>query len=229
MLSSRHQNHRAFSLVEILVVIGVIAVLIGILLPVIHRTRERAKTALCASNLSQIGKAFAAYVAENRGVTPRLGYYDEPRWPLWLAKIPPYLGAPRDFAWSDLPHVGALQCPSHPTQGIPSGYVLNAFAFETRPAWDGSPPIPMGKVRNAASVAWLLEASNSFGESNYLFDGIYYEPYHIVRAPEQLAQRVNMSRHGRAGSNVLLADGHVSALHPRDLRLEIMDDGIRQR
>jgi prepilin-type processing-associated H-X9-DG protein len=125
--------------------------------------------------------------------------------------------------------VGVLQCPSHPTEKIPSGYVLNAFAFETQPAWDGSPPVPMGKVRNAAQVAWLLEASNWFGPSEYLFDGIYYEPYHIVRTPDQLALRVNMSRHGKAGSNVLFADGHVAMLRPTELRLDMLDDGIRQR
>jgi prepilin-type processing-associated H-X9-DG protein len=193
-----------------------------------HRVRERGKTITCASNLSQIGKAFAAYVADNRGVTPRYGLYNEPKLPLWLAGIPPYLGAPKGFLWEDLPKVGVLQCPSHPTEKIPSAYVLNAFAFETQPTWDGSPPVPMGKIRNTAQVVWLLEGSDWFGPSEYIFDAIYYEPYHIVRKPEHLFERVTLKRH-RSGSNVLFADGHVALLHPDELKLEMLDDGIRQR
>jgi prepilin-type processing-associated H-X9-DG protein len=118
---------------------------------------------------------------------------------------------------------------AQPTEKIPSGYVLNAFAFETAPEWTGSAPIPMSKVRNTATVAWLLEAADMFGPSDYLFDGIYYEPYHIVRNPDQLIERVNRTRHGRAGSNVLFADNHVAMVAPADLRLDMLDDGIRQR
>jgi type II secretory pathway pseudopilin PulG len=125
---------QAFTVVELLVVIGVVALLIGLLFPVLGRMRERAKATQCASNLHQISQAFAGYCAENRGVTPRYGLYNTPGLPLWLEVIPPHLAAPKNFEWSDLPKVGVLQCPSHPTPKIPSGYVLNAFAFETAPA-----------------------------------------------------------------------------------------------
>jgi prepilin-type N-terminal cleavage/methylation domain-containing protein/prepilin-type processing-associated H-X9-DG protein len=61
---------KAFTLVEILVVIGIIAILIGLLLPALAKAREQAKTTQCLSNLRQLGEAAYAYAAENHGSLP---------------------------------------------------------------------------------------------------------------------------------------------------------------
>ena len=66
----RASAHRGFTLVELLVVIGIIALLISILLPVLNKAREQAKAITCASNEKQILLAFTMYVSGNKGATP---------------------------------------------------------------------------------------------------------------------------------------------------------------
>ena len=64
---------RAFTLVELLVVIGIIAVLIGILLPALNKARASAQAAVCMSNLHQLGIGFTIYCDQNKGLIPQKG------------------------------------------------------------------------------------------------------------------------------------------------------------
>lgn len=61
---------RGFTLVELLVVIGIIAVLVGILLPVLGRVRGQANTVACAAQLRGHMQGLLTYAAENRGTMP---------------------------------------------------------------------------------------------------------------------------------------------------------------
>ena len=64
------RRRTAFTLVELLVVISVIALLMGILVPVLGRARSAARRVACQSNLRQIGVAFRAYLDDNRDMMP---------------------------------------------------------------------------------------------------------------------------------------------------------------
>jgi type II secretory pathway pseudopilin PulG len=63
----------AFTLVELLVVIGIIALLISILLPALGRARDQAQRVRCLSNMKQLHLAFFEYAARNKDQVP-LGY-----------------------------------------------------------------------------------------------------------------------------------------------------------
>lgn len=141
----RHAGRRGslngFTLVELLVVIGIIALLIGILLPSLAKARESANALKCSANLRSIGQGFAMYVAENRQTFPAAYLYvKNPTAPETMEPTVPRFGYIH-WSWfilgeggSDGRNVGgvpqgAFICPSFENGGLPPTNPADADRF----------------------------------------------------------------------------------------------------
>ena len=92
----RRELHHAFTLVELLVVIGIIAVLISILLPTLSRVRQQAQSLKCLSNLRTLGLAMHMYASANKQYLPYptttlRTTAGDPQGFLWYNAVDPYL------------------------------------------------------------------------------------------------------------------------------------------
>src|SRR5271170_7869531 len=79
MTKPETNSRRGFTLVELLVVIGIIAVLVGLLLPALNKAQQQAHSIKCMSNLRQISQGLFAYSAENNGwIVPAFNLPQQP-------------------------------------------------------------------------------------------------------------------------------------------------------
>jgi prepilin-type N-terminal cleavage/methylation domain-containing protein/prepilin-type processing-associated H-X9-DG protein len=112
---------RAFTLVELLVVISVIALLMAILLPALGRARGVAKRTYCAANLRQIGIAMRSYLDDNRDIFPLACAYP---WSITDPTNPGYLPPITQFLSRLLKSPKVFICPADTTADATPPYHL---------------------------------------------------------------------------------------------------------
>ncbi len=165
-------RRRAFTLIELLVVIAIIAILAAILFPVFARAREQARKITCASNLRQIGNAFAMYVEDYDGGYPNTGNAFLFAGRYWRWPVQPYLAYRGTNAGDPLQaqdyDASILICPSDPTPKSTYDFTSYGYsaAFYYTPAqvatmtskyfWTTS-PTPTPTTQTLAAVEYPAE------------------------------------------------------------------------
>ena|SRR6185437_14320903 len=211
---SSRQSRRAFSLVELLVVIGLIAFLIGILLPVLSQARRQARTVQCLSNLRTIGQMLQIYEIENGGALYPLkdaglglgtNVAPHERWPMKVFKIP---GVP------------------NPPPYDPAAYKPQPYRPDRFPARPYTPPVLLCPadvdpyeahtyvLNNHLADKGIKAGSSNFGplsNSQVILAGEKYSLQRDYYMEEKDFYRVvDPYRHGiKHGSNYLYLDGHA--------------------
>jgi prepilin-type N-terminal cleavage/methylation domain-containing protein/prepilin-type processing-associated H-X9-DG protein len=182
---------RAFTLVELLVVIAVIAILAAMLLPAIAKAKDQAWSTKCLSNYKQIGIACVMYSNDNADSLAMSSHQHAS----WLGTLQPYLGG-----------TNLWRCPRDPNKTRNYSSALNDFLL---------PPEFPG-LKNYTTVASVPAPPETFtmGEcatNNVGADHFHFAPPDGSFLPDFFKAQVDVTRHGST-ANYLFVDGHVERM-----------------
>ena len=200
-------KRKAFTLLEILVVIAIIAILAAILFPAFARARENARRASCQSNLKQIGLGIALYTQD---YDEKLSHYDGMGTPgpdsftendvLWADVLQPYVKSKQIFICPSATHSGSPK--TRTTTASASFYYGVAATLQTTEyAFTNHSPTPVSSLSeftNPSETLLVLDRSDATTAS--------YD-YFVNDDPFRAAGKLHFE-----GPNCLFADGHVKWL-----------------
>ena len=201
---SRARRH-AFTLVELLVVIGIIAVLISVLLPVLSSARKAADKTKCLAALRQFAAAYKMYANDNNGWYAPIGLGDNPglprekRWPVYVFK---------PAVWNP----PTMLCPADDHPQEEHSYILNDHVLQRK--------IRVGKTGerglSPSDIVLMGEKKSDYGDyyMEYKMDPNTGQP---MSGTTDFWRLVEKYRHGiQLGSNYLMLDGHVESKAPKE-------------
>jgi prepilin-type N-terminal cleavage/methylation domain-containing protein/prepilin-type processing-associated H-X9-DG protein len=234
-ISSRTQlrftarSRRAFTLIELLVVIVIIAILASLLLPALARGKSAGQSAVCKSNLRQIGLALGLYVGDF-GKYPLCASTDpasRSRFIIWDAQLLPFTasnrnvficpGDPTHPAWTN-----DTRWPRNPNYGYNMAGTGRYPASSSSLGLDGgsnrgsSAYISETQVKNPADMIAVMDCKPKRGGSDGDLDDLF--PVNLLA---ELAPRHNK------GENAVFCDGHVE--YAKDTVWLRKTDAARQR
>lgn len=215
----------AFTLVELLVVIGIIALLMGILLPALGTARENARTVACLSNLRQLSVAASIYCTGNGGYYP-VAYWVESKPPLVISTSWDFTTVRDTSASTTTIEPGLLwqgggagqiqQCPSYDGKSNTAADPFTGYNYNTSFIGHGQnesvvAPLKMSQIRQASRCAIFGDGEYAGGADKFMRAPF---PNHGDAAFTNRAAGTQGFRH-RKMTNVAFVDGHAESCAKR--------------